>query len=61
MSEMFKKPTMVNYAGIFGELSVDSNFDSAGSCISSCRGCSQCISSCRGCSSNVTECDIWSE
>lgn len=61
MSDFFKEPTTVNYSSIFGKLSVDANFESAGSCISSCRGCSQCISSCRGCSSNITECDMWNE
>lgn len=61
MSKLFMNPTESNFMGIFGKLSVDTNFEMAGKCISACRGCAQCISACRGCSSNVTECNIWNE
>lgn len=50
------------YACIFGNLPVNANFEYAGACISSCRGCAQCISSCRGCprSERDLNSDIWS-
>ena len=59
MNMNFSVPERNQYENMLGMLANCQDYNTATSCVSSCRGCSNCISSCRGCSVVVADYDVW--